>query len=824
MESKSKDIKVFVSYSHDSDEHAERVRSLADRLRYDGIDCTIDQYVMAPEDGWRQWMTRQMEWADFVLMVCTETYDRRVRGDEQPGKGLGAIYEGSVLLQLLYDAGMKNDRAIPVLFEELDVKNIPIPLRQYMRYRLWDQYEDLYRNLTGQPSVVPPSLGRIRELPPRPPAWGNEDRTGDENADVDDEESKPHSRSDEVAYGPEAGDDAPGEEEHTGKPSEPSERSEEPEIEMIVGGNFRLLHKLGEGGFGTVYAARDETLKRRVAIKLLSLTPKRSQATDEVLAEAQTLARLEHENIVPVIAAGLEGDSVWIAMRLVEGESLDQLIEHSGALPPQRVFTILRQLAHALRHAHRKGIIHRDLKPSNIIIGKDEDSDEREKVWLTDFGLAKVVTGQTASYEPHIAGTLHYMSPEQITGRRVDSRTDLFALGCIAVELLTGERPFAGNSFEAVRDSIVHRSPGGLDRVAEIAGKPVAKVLRQWLAKSPADRRQSAEDVLQDLESLLDSESRFAEVGWIFLLNKFLGRRKGIAHWDGHLAVDAEGVRKSYTFRSDVLKGLDLRVPAGSFFGLLGRNGSGKTTLLRVLAGLYRADGGKTLVFGRDPWKQRMALLPRIGHVPEVSVAFEWMKVSEHLAFLRSMYDHWDKAYVYDLLKRFDLPLDGKISSLSRGMKTQLSLVSALGHRPDLLILDDPTLGLDAVILESFLETLSELTRREGVTVLVASHNHEDFERIMSHVAFFKNGRILLTEDLDRLKLRTRQVVLTFSDEVPRLEEIENFRLHRISGRRASGAILDTSSGVLERLQAFGPEKVELEELSLREIFVNYLR
>ena len=179
MTDNGKAIKVFVSYSQDNEEHSSRVRRLSDRLRNDGVDCQIDQYEIAPAEGWRRWMDRRIAWADFVLVICTETYHRRARGEEAEGQGLGATYEASQLLDLLYAAGMRNERTIPILFEGATVDDIPLPLRSYSRYHLeeggsdgdHDQargYEDLYRHLTGQPRVVAPDLGKVRRLDPEP--------------------------------------------------------------------------------------------------------------------------------------------------------------------------------------------------------------------------------------------------------------------------------------------------------------------------------------------------------------------------------------------------------------------------------------------------------------------------------------------------------------------------------------------------------------------------------------------------------------------------------------------------------------------------------
>jgi hypothetical protein len=165
--------KVFISYSHDTVEHQERVLGLADRLRADGIDAEIDQYNAAPPEGWPLWCERQIAAADIVLMVCTETYHRRVKGEEQPGQGLGVIWEARIIRQLLYDAGAVSDKFVPVLFSDASPEQIPTPIRGGTRYVVdtEDGYEDLYRRLTGQPHLLRPALGTIRPLPTRPRQW-----------------------------------------------------------------------------------------------------------------------------------------------------------------------------------------------------------------------------------------------------------------------------------------------------------------------------------------------------------------------------------------------------------------------------------------------------------------------------------------------------------------------------------------------------------------------------------------------------------------------------------------------------------------------------
>lgn len=164
--------RVFISYSHDSPEHLERVRALCERLRGDGIDALIDQYLATagPPQGWPRWMDEQLRLADLVVLVCTSTYRARVEGRDEPGRGHGVLWEGSLVYQLLYNAGTRNERFVPVLLGNSGPDDIPLPLQGGAFFRADDPsgYEDLYRRLTGQPRVVAAPLGQRRTLPPLP--------------------------------------------------------------------------------------------------------------------------------------------------------------------------------------------------------------------------------------------------------------------------------------------------------------------------------------------------------------------------------------------------------------------------------------------------------------------------------------------------------------------------------------------------------------------------------------------------------------------------------------------------------------------------------
>ncbi len=161
-------IRVFISYSHDSDEHSRRVLELADRLRKEGIDAHLDQYEPAPTQGWQRWMQQQIEQAQFVLLVCTPIFRRRFEGRESAGVGKGATWEGQLVTQEIYDAQMNNDKFLSLLLDGEDEEQaLPIVLRPYTHYRINSRYEALYRRLTGQPEVVKRPLGEVKRLPPR---------------------------------------------------------------------------------------------------------------------------------------------------------------------------------------------------------------------------------------------------------------------------------------------------------------------------------------------------------------------------------------------------------------------------------------------------------------------------------------------------------------------------------------------------------------------------------------------------------------------------------------------------------------------------------
>lgn len=268
-------------------------------------------------------------------------------------------------------------------------------------------------------------------------------------------------------------------------------------IGAVLGGRYEIAEKLGAGGMAVVYRAQDTLLQRPVTVKVL-----RSEfAADENVVrrfrrEAQAAASLSHPNIVGVYDVGRQDDVHYIVMEYVQGESLKEVITERGPLPPEEAARIARQIAEALRHAHAHRIIHRDVKPHNVLITPEG------RVKVADFGIAGAATGSTVTYPGALLGTVYYFSPEQAQGRYGDERSDLYALGVVLYEMLTGQVPFEGESPVSV--ALKHiREPVPSPRQVNPRVPPAAeRVVLKAMAKEGERRYQSATEMLRDLEAL----------------------------------------------------------------------------------------------------------------------------------------------------------------------------------------------------------------------------------------------------------------------------------------------------------------------------------
>jgi serine/threonine protein kinase len=266
---------------------------------------------------------------------------------------------------------------------------------------------------------------------------------------------------------------------------------------MATFGRYEILDKLGEGAMGVVYRARDTTLGRVVALKMLSAD---LVADDELRnrfhREAEAIGRLNHPHIVTVYDLGESEGHLYMAMELLEGEDLRSLIEHQTDVPlPERV-RILVQICDGLGYAHSKGVVHRDIKPANILVTSGGQAK------LLDFGLARVATRATITRRGVILGTPDYMSPEQATGRQVDHRTDMFSAGAVFYEFLTLQKPFKGKTLHAVLYQIISEDPDPVLTLNPELPARVASIVQRMLQKDPVRRYPSMEDAGREMREI----------------------------------------------------------------------------------------------------------------------------------------------------------------------------------------------------------------------------------------------------------------------------------------------------------------------------------
>jgi serine/threonine-protein kinase len=267
-------------------------------------------------------------------------------------------------------------------------------------------------------------------------------------------------------------------------------------IDTLFDGRYRILKRIGSGGMADVYLAEDEVLGRRVAIKILN---ERHAGDDQFIErfrrEAQSAAALSHPNVVAIYDRGEAEGTYYIAMELLDGRNLKELIVARGPAPPKIVVEYARQILAALAYSHRHTIVHRDIKPHNVVV----DGDGRVKV--TDFGIARGGASQMTEVGS-IVGTAQYLSPEQARGEPVDPRSDLYSLGIVMYELLTGSVPFTGDSPVEIAMKHLSATAPPPSEVREGVPRELDLVVMRALAKDPDDRYASAEEMDADLERI----------------------------------------------------------------------------------------------------------------------------------------------------------------------------------------------------------------------------------------------------------------------------------------------------------------------------------
>ena len=279
---------------------------------------------------------------------------------------------------------------------------------------------------------------------------------------------------------------------------------------LIKTGRYELHEELGRGAMGVVYRAHDPVIGRDVAVKTMHLTETGTgMSREELIGRFQTEARaaglLTHPNIVVVYDAGEEQGVFYITMELVEGRSLQTMLDAHQLFPLPRIIKLMEQVCSALDFAHQRNVVHRDIKPANLMLTADDT------VKITDFGTAKILQFGTAQTS-HVMGTPSYMSPEQVKGKPVDGRSDIFSLGVILYELMTGEKPFPGQNITTVIYKIINEDPIPPRSLDSSIHPGLSAVITHALAKEPSARFQNCQELLDGLRNYRDIVSPEATV------------------------------------------------------------------------------------------------------------------------------------------------------------------------------------------------------------------------------------------------------------------------------------------------------------------------
>jgi len=290
--------------------------------------------------------------------------------------------------------------------------------------------------------------------------------------------------------------------------------------------------------------------------------------------------------------------------------------------------------------------------------------------------------------------------------------------------------------------------------------------------------------------------------------------------------IETDGLRKSYGAKA-ALRGLELIVPRGSIYGFLGRNGAGKTTTLKLLMGILGRDGGDLSLFGEpmDSESAQVKARRRIGFVSEDKELYPFMTVEQTIRFTQGFFPGWRRELEERYLKLFRLPPRCNVLKLSKGMRTQLMMLLAMARGADLLVMDEPTTGLDPIMTEEVLQALADLAAGEGVTIFFSSHQLTEVEQICDHVCLIDDGQKVLEGELDELKSRYRRIVLVFDSAAPsELAGMEGIANLRRSGRTASMLAHVDVDNVVARTRKFAPQSVEVHPLTLKELFLDHLK
>jgi len=277
---------------------------------------------------------------------------------------------------------------------------------------------------------------------------------------------------------------------------------------------------------------------------------------------------------------------------------------------------------------------------------------------------------------------------------------------------------------------------------------------------------------------------------------------------------------KKHFSGKQVLRGVDLEVAPGTVLGLLGQNGCGKTTLIKCALGLLRPTGGTATVLGDDAWHLSTDTKSRLGYVPQEVVSYPWMRVRQVIAYTAAFFPTWNQPFVNELCRRWRLPLEDRVGPLSVGQLQTLGIVLALGHEPELLVLDEPVASLDPSARRQFLRTLLEIVDQPNRTVLFSTHITSDLERVANHAAILRAGQIVFHGELDSLKERVKRLHIASRQELPRSFAVPGALRCEVEGAAATVSIDNFDESLVDQMRTTWDADVTVHDLNLEEIFV----
>jgi ABC-2 type transport system ATP-binding protein len=288
------------------------------------------------------------------------------------------------------------------------------------------------------------------------------------------------------------------------------------------------------------------------------------------------------------------------------------------------------------------------------------------------------------------------------------------------------------------------------------------------------------------------------------------------------LAIETTGLTRYFGGKCAVDQ-VSLAVPRGSVFALLGRNGSGKTTITRMLLGLLEPTRGRATVLGEDCRRLSPATRGRIGYVAEGHPLIDWMKVGELESFQKSFYPRWDGRLFASVANQFGLPMGARAGKLSRGQRAGLSLALTLGTRPELLVMDDPAMGLDPVARRTLLEAMILVTRDAGHTIFFSSHILDDVERVADHLAIIDQSALRVSCSVETFRARVKLLLLSFATEPPALPPISGLLAARRDGNELRLTLANPRPQVDPIISLLGAVSIDELPLSLEDAVIAYL-